>query len=161
MYEEAIIIRKPTRNDIDQLAELIYRFYALNEEFDSSWAIRPDAREVARKAAESYVEESEGGKYLIFIAEYAGSIVGYIKSQREENEMLASNAVEIIKELYVRPRMRRTGIASQMISKVSEEASKRGAKHIAVEFPTQNYVAEDLYKKLGFRPYSTRYIKGV
>jgi ribosomal protein S18 acetylase RimI-like enzyme len=48
-----------------------------------------------------------------------------------------------------------------LIQKLSEEVSKNGIKYIAVEFPVQNWIATDLYKKLGFRPYSSTYIKEV
>ncbi|MGC8567186.1 MAG: GNAT family N-acetyltransferase [Caldisphaera sp.] len=158
MYDEGVVIRKPNKNDISALAELIYRFYAFNEEFDSSWAIKPNAKDIAMSLAEKYIENQ---RYNMFIAVYENSIVGYIRSEIEENSMLINNQVEIIKELYVKPQIRRAGIASLLIQKLNEEILKKGIKYIAVEFPVQNWIASDLYKKLGFRPYSAIYIKEV
>ncbi len=158
MFDTGIVIRKPINNDLQGLAELVYRFYAFNEEFDSSWAIAPNARELAKKLAEDMINDPN---ISVYIADYDNIISGYIKSITIENPLLIHNKIEVIKELYVKPQMRRTGIASLLIQKISEEISKKGIKYIAVEFPVQNWIATDLYKKLGFRPYSTTYIKEV
>jgi len=158
MYDTGIIIRRPVKNDVLPLSELVYRFYAFNEEFDSSWAIASNAKEIAVKVAESMINNSN---INVFVADYDNILSGYIKSVTNENLLLINNKIEIIKELYVKPQMRRTGIASMLIQKLSEEVSKNGIKYIAVEFPVQNWIATDLYKKLGFRPYSSTYIKEV
>ncbi|AFZ70028.1 acetyltransferase [Caldisphaera lagunensis DSM 15908] len=158
MFDTGMIVRKANKNDLQGLSELIYRFYAFNEEFDSSWAISPNAREEANKMAENMINDPN---INVYVAVYDNLLIGYIKSITNENPLLINNKIEIIKELYVKPQMRRSGIASLLIQKLSEEISKKGVKYIAVEFPVQNWIATDLYKKLGFRPYSTTYIKEV
>jgi len=65
----------------------------------------------------------------------------------------------VIKELYVKPEHRRAGVATLLVNKAVDEARKLRAGLVAVEFPSANKIAEDLYLKIGFRPYLVRYVK--
>ncbi len=160
MYAEpsSAVIRRPTEQDLDSLAELVYRFYVFNEEFDPSWATPQNLREqAARRAAELLKSEDS----VVLVAAKANTIVGYVVGTIEENPLVKVRRILVLREIYVRPQERRQGIATQLVNKALEEARKLKASHVAVEFPAGNRIAEELYLKMGFRPYLVRLIKEV
>jgi len=159
MYAEpAITVRRATDSDVAGLAELMYRFYAFNEEFDPSWAVVRNLREVIKDhAAEALKDPSS----IVLVAASGNSVLGYLRAALEENRLLASSRMLVIKELYVRPEHRRAGVATLLVNKAMDEARKLRASRVAVEFPSANKIAEDLYLKIGFRPYLVRYVKEV
>ncbi|MEM4620725.1 MAG: GNAT family N-acetyltransferase [Desulfurococcaceae archaeon] len=157
MYESRIAIRKPVESDIRSLAQLILRFYMFNEEFDPSMEVAGDANSAALKLSESRVR----GEGLTLVADINGRVVGYVYGTITENLMLARRRIGLLKELYVVPEERGRGVASMLIEYAMRELSKQGIKYVAVEFPTLNIIAEKFYEKLGFRKFTSIYLKEV
>jgi ribosomal protein S18 acetylase RimI-like enzyme len=157
MYEPGIHVRKPREEDLDQLADLIKRFYLFNEEFDPAWSIVPDPDNSARTLAKEYIEGS--GKTLVALID--STIVGYIHAEIRENKMLEAGKLGVITEIYVHPQARRRGIASRLVEEMQALLSEEKIRHIAAEFPAQNFVAKEFYSKLKFRPYADIYLREV
>ncbi len=157
MYEPGIHVRKPTENDMEQLAELINRFYLFNEEFDPAWAIVEKAEAEAKTLAKEYIE----GKGITLVAVIDDKVVGYIHAEIRENRMLESKKLGVITEVYVHPQARRRGIASRLVEEIQVLLGERGVKHVAAEFPAENFVARNFYSKLKFRPYASIYLREV
>ncbi len=157
MYEAGVSVRKPRKGEEGELARLIYRFYAFNEEFDPAWALSDDAEERATEEARRAVE----GGDIVFVAEVDGQIVGYIRGYVRELRLLKDGKIGVITELYVHPRFRGRRIGALLIDRFAEEARERGASRIAAEIPSSNIVAERFYSKLGFRNFMITYIKEV
>ncbi len=160
MYAETgVTIRKPTESDIQGLAELLLRFYSLNEEFEPHLVVADNAKELSVEEARRIAQGSEGD--MAFVAVMGSDVVGYVRIRLDENNMLHENKLAIITELYVRPEQRRYGIATSLVERVKQEVRRMGLSHVAVEFPASNYVAQDMYTKMGFRPYKVQYISEV
>lgn len=157
MFEPAIVVRKPREEDVGELARLILRFYMFNEEFDPSMELAPNAREAAFEIAKSRVKD--GGLTLIAVAE--GKVIGYVYGIVAENPMLARRSIGVLKELYVIPEERMKGVATMLIEHAKREFSKLGIRHVAVEFPARNIIAEKFYEKIGFRKFTNIYLKEV
>ncbi len=157
MYEPGIVIRKVEEKDVDQLSGLIYRFYLFNEEFDPAWSMVEDAREKARKIAESYAN----GQGYTLIAQFEDRIVGFIHAEIIEKPMLASGRIGVIKELYVIPQFRGQGIATKLVDKLQDMLKGNNVYYIAAEFPSANVVAEGFYRSRKFRPYTSLYLREV
>lgn len=155
-YEPGIIVRMPEDGDLEELASLIKRFHLLNEEFDPAWSLREDADGLVRDLAMSYISGRDG---LVLVAEYEGSLVGYIRVVFRDKPLLRLARMAVIEELYVVPRMRGRGVARLLIDHAERMASSRGARVIAAEFPHENSVAEDFYKRSGFRRFACIFIK--
>lgn len=157
MYEKGIIVREPREGDVEVLAELVYRFYMLNEEFDPLWSLADNAKSEARREAERLVKGSD----MVLVVEAEGRVVGYIRGYFREMPMLRSRVIAVVRELYVHPSFRGLGIGSLLIERFIARARENGARAIAVEFPTQNVIAERFYDRLDFRRFMNVYIKEV
>ena len=157
MYEPGIVVRPPREEDVEALADLIYRFYRFNEEFDPAWSMAPDARERARSVAESYVK----GEGKTLVAVHDGVVIGYIHGSVRENPMLERGRQAVITELYVKPQHRGRGVATMLVEELARLYAREGVTVVTAEFPTANFVAESFYKAKGFRPYTSIYIREV
>ena len=157
MYEPGLVIRKPIRDDIPQLASLILRFHMFNEEFDPAMALKDNVEETARKVAEEYVE----GNGITLVAQHEDKIIGYVRVEIREKPLLAAGKIGVITELYVTPQFRSRGVASSLVEEASKAITSMGISVITAEFPDLNFVAKNFYKKLGFRPYMDLYLREV
>ncbi len=158
MYEPGLVIRKPTRDDIPHLANLILRFYMFNEEFDPAMAVRENPEETAVKLAEEYIEEGSG---VTLVAQHDDKVVGYVRVEIRDKPLLAAGKIGVITELYVMPQFRGRGVASSLVEEAGNAVTAMGINVITAEFPDLNFVAKNFYKKLGFRPYMDLYLREV
>ncbi|MFP3231693.1 GNAT family N-acetyltransferase [Acidilobus sp. 7A] len=156
--ETGVSVRRASKDDVKQLAELVYRFFSFNAEFDPSWAPANNLLELAQRHADGIVSDP---RLVTLVAVEGLQVVGYLTASLEENEMLYMRRQMVIRELYVKPQQRRQGIATLLVNKLSDEARRQSASLVTVEFPAGNKIAEDLYAKMGFRPYLLRYVKEV
>lgn len=159
MYAETgVSVRRAMKEDVEQLAELVYRFYSFNEEFDPTWAAVSDLRERSKAHAEAIVEDQGS---IVLVAVQGLEVIGYLRAEVEVDDLLVNSKQFVIKELYVKPEQRRQGVATLLINKAKDEARKAGASIMLVEFPAGNKIAEDLYSKMSFRPYSVKFVSEV
>jgi ribosomal protein S18 acetylase RimI-like enzyme len=156
MTSPLITIREARRDDLDQVVTYIVRFYRVNEEFDPLYALRQEVEEAARKLVESYLSSPNS---IFIVAEADGRIVGIARGELRENPLLEASPLGVIVELYVHPSYRRRGIARMLVEELARRFKERGAKAIAAEFPYLNEIAVSFYKKLGFRPLTSIYVK--
>jgi GNAT superfamily N-acetyltransferase len=63
---------------------------------------------------------------------------------------LTLRTVWLIRDLYVRPSMRRHGVARSLIDQVAEDARTGGAHRLSLQTETANARAIDLYARSGF-----------
>ena len=157
MYEPSIIVRGPREDDLESLLKLLERYYMFNEEFDPALEMATDFREKAMDVLRRRI----AGEGLTLLAEQDGRIVGYLYAVIEEDKLLNRGKICIIRELYVSPESRETGVASRLISELIRMLDRMDVRHIAAVFPTENYVAESLYDKLGFRRHMYIYLREV
>jgi ribosomal protein S18 acetylase RimI-like enzyme len=155
LYEPGVVIREVKEDDLKSIAPLLTRFYRFNEEFDPAWS----TKELSEEEIEEILKRRMSAGDLILVAEVEGRIVGFLRAEIEENPFLENDKIVMIKELYVKPEFRRRGIARRLVDEASKLLRKFDAKILAAEFPTLNVVANDFYKKLGFRSYVSVYIK--
>ncbi len=156
MYEPALHIRRPLEKEFEDLADLIYRFYRFNEEFDPSYNLGENAKELSKQIAQNYISDE---KTILLVADYNGKIIGYIKGNIVEKPLLAIKKMGMMSELYVIPSHRGMGVATKLIEGAAEELKRKGIEYMTVEFPTMNYIADNFYKTLGFRPFLSVYLK--
>jgi len=152
--EPGVVVRQARREDLEEIAGLIVRFYRFNEEFDSAW-VSTESMDRARNVIEDILSDERN---LLLVAEYDGRIVGVIRSELQDEPMLVNSPIAVVKELYVIPEYRRRGIATKLIEETRRILEGRGAKILAAEFPAHNEVAKSFYEKLGFRPFKSVYI---
>ncbi len=149
-------VREASRDDLDSVARCIARFYRVNEEFDPLYLVVEDAEAKAKELAEKYLNDPNS---IVLVAETDKGIVGVIRGELRHNPMLANSPLGVIVELYVHPSYRRRGIARMLVEELTRRLKARGAKAIAAEFPYLNEIAVSFYKKMGFRPLTSIYVK--
>jgi ribosomal protein S18 acetylase RimI-like enzyme len=57
-----------------------------------------------------------------------------------------------IRDLYVAPRHRRSGVAHALLQHVVDEARAAGAQRVSLQTETDNIPARTLYTEVGFQP---------
>ncbi|VAW72895.1 hypothetical protein MNBD_GAMMA15-402 [hydrothermal vent metagenome] len=122
-----------------------------------------DEKEFRNIAAENYVEQEKGneadisapsalqaylehvieiqtsGKGLILVAEQENRLVGFVCLQFENDYVFMS-------DLYVIPESRNQGIGSMLTEQLEEQASVKGATHIALKVEAGKTNAKSFYK---------------
>lgn len=81
----------------------------------------------------------------IFVADIGNKIVGYVVLM--EIDRFRSKIVS----LAVRQEFRGSGIGEYLMRKAIERLKERGKREIALEVRVSNTIAQNLYKKLGFK----------
>jgi len=155
----SIIVRPPTsEEELERVAKLLIRFYRVNEEFDPLYTVVDDPREPALELVKRYAEDENS---VLLVALYEGFVIGFIHGEIRRNPMLKASPLGVLMELYVHPSYRRRGVATRLIEEASRKLREKGAVAIAAEFPHLNEIAVSFYRKLGFRPLTSVYIKEI
>jgi len=141
-------IRYAKEEDVEQASQLIVRLKRLNEEFDPLFKVRRDVNEEAQKYL---LEAIKSNNSVVLISEYNGKIVGIIKADIRMRRFYEPKVEGAIIDFYILPEVRREKLGQTMLSKIIEVLKNRGAEIITSEFPSQNTIAANFYKKLGFR----------
>ncbi|GGP20501.1 N-acyltransferase [Thermocladium modestius] len=153
-----ITIREAGEKDMDKMVDLVVRLKRLNEEFDPLFKVSNDAAEQAKK----YLEECSSNKdrKLLMIAETdSGDVVGIVVAEIRRRLFYEPSIEGVITDFYVMPEWRRKGVGKQMMDKAIALLKSKGAQLISAEFPAQNQIAVNFYKKYGFRPLTNIYVK--
>ncbi len=135
-------IRPATENDHDALHELWVEYERELESpewLDASW----DDEWVGLRVAIA-------GDAVVLIAELDGEVVGYAVA-RQRRPRAAH-----LHDIYVRPQVRRMGVAKELLAAVTTEMRNRGAEMLTLGVDLQNTVARTVYRRLGFQEDSLR-----
>ena len=152
------IIRKAGKEDIPGIASLILRLKKLNEEFDPFFKVDDNAE----KTISNYIQEVIKDKNsLLFISNINEKISGVIRSRIDERIFYKPKRRGNIIDFYVLPEFRRSKVGEQLLQKTYDTLLEKGAKIIVTEFPTQNKIAANFYKKNGYRAIISSYGKVV
>jgi ribosomal protein S18 acetylase RimI-like enzyme len=139
-----VSIRPATENDHDVLHELWIEYERELESpewWDASW---DDEWERLRVAI--------AGDALVLIAELDSEVVGYAVA-RQRRPRAAH-----LHDIYVRPQVRRMGVAKELLAAVTTEMRNRGAEMLTLGVDLQNTVARTVYRRLGFQEDSLRLV---
>jgi ribosomal protein S18 acetylase RimI-like enzyme len=151
-------IREAGEGDMEKIIDLVIRLKRLNEEFDPLFKVSSNVAEHAKK----YLEECASNKErkLLLIAETdAGEVVGIVVAEIRTRLFYEPSIEGVITDFYVMPEWRRKGVGKQMMDKAIALLKSRGVQLISAEFPAQNQIAVNFYKKYGFRPLTNIYVK--
>jgi GNAT superfamily N-acetyltransferase len=131
-------IESPTGDQIAQLAVL----------FDDYRVHHGELPDIAQSSA--WLQENIGGGALnVFVAEIDGDLVGFGTIVRTPASLRLGHYWQI-RDLFVPPRWRRTGIARALLARVRQEAEAAGALRLALQTEEDNAAALRLYRTSGF-----------
>lgn len=80
----------------------------------------------------------------LLVADIGGKVVGYIAVMDIDRE------TSKIVSLAVKKEFRKRGIGTKLLSTAIKRCKERGKKKILLEVRVSNYIAQRLYKKMGF-----------
>ncbi len=128
----------PTPIDVDRLAEIFDRYRV-------HYGEAPDAARAARWLDANI----DAGRLEAFVAESGGEMVGFATATVVPASLRLARFWQI-RDLYVSPSHRRTGIARALLDAVRETATEAGAVRLAIQTETDNSAALRLYEGSGY-----------
>lgn len=126
-----IEIKKMTFDDLDEV-------YSIDKEsFPIPWS------------KTSFEEELKNILSVYLVAKVDNTVVGYIGSWMIIDECHITN-------IAILPSYRRKGIASKLVKELINYCNENGISYMLLEVRTNNFPAQKLYEKFGFKSDGTR-----
>jgi ribosomal protein S18 acetylase RimI-like enzyme len=148
---DKIVIRLANDSDLPSLGRLGALLLETHYRFDQKrfMAPRPDSSEGYAWFLGSQLKEKDA---VVFVAERAGAIVGYVYaglepiSWKELRDMAG-----FIHDVVVEDSSRRLGIATSLVEAATDWLRAHGAPRVMLWTAEQNPAAQNLFSQLGFR----------
>jgi GNAT superfamily N-acetyltransferase len=102
----------------------------------------------------AYFKNRLDGDGIIFVAEDANGVVGYLAGAMHSNESYRRGSRSELENMFVRPNARRSGIGSALMDAFVDWSRDHGADEVYVSAYFDNTRAVEFYKHSGFRSYS-------
>ncbi len=141
---------------------LVEQFLELNRHEDRISGDRRTDRKGARLALEAARQSVSQSNGAALVAEIDGGIVGHLFLVFRDDAVFVREEMRrhgYVTELYVRPEARRRGIASALLAEAERLTRARGVTRLLVGVLAGNSLAEDLYARHGFTPYTIELAK--
>lgn len=103
--------------------------------------------EVARKFIQERLDNNES---VIFVALAGNEPVGFTQLYPKYSSMRATKNW-ILNDLYVETIHRKKGIGEKLIEKAMDFARQNNAKFVELSTAVDNYIAQSLYERIGFK----------
>jgi ribosomal protein S18 acetylase RimI-like enzyme len=145
------IIRPATEQDLPTLGRLGALLLRTHYEFDQQRFMAPGPN-VEEGYAWFLGSQLERDDVVIFVAERAGTAVGYVYAGLEPQSWKElREAAGFIHDVAVEKSSRQTGVATALIDAAVEWLRSRGAPRIVLWTAEKNVDAARLFSRLGFR----------
>lgn len=124
------------------MLSVVIREYS-TKDFKDIMEIEREAFSPRNPVYDIYIYVTYGSDLLV--ADIGGKVVGYVAIMDidRENSKIVS--------LAVKKEFRRRGIGTKLLSTAIERCKERNKRKILLEVRVSNYIAQKLYKKMGFR----------
>ena len=135
---DAVRTRRASVADLDALVPLFdgYRvFYR-----------QPSDRGLARAFLE---ERLERGESIVFVAEAGAEALGFAQLYPSFSSARARR-IYILNDLFVRPDVRRAGVARALLDEAARFARDEGAARLTLMTAIDNFAAQSVYEKAGW-----------
>jgi GNAT superfamily N-acetyltransferase len=146
-----VIIRLANKSDALALGRLGAHLLETHYGFDAKrfMAPLPNSSEGYASFLRSQLEEDD---VVVFVAERAGTIVGYVYAGLEPTSWKElRDMAGFIHDVVVEESSRRFGIASALVEAAVEWLRAHGAPRVLLWTAEQNPAAQTLFSRLGFR----------
>ncbi|HET6399303.1 MAG TPA: GNAT family N-acetyltransferase [Candidatus Thermoplasmatota archaeon] len=144
-------IRKLQEGDVDGICALWHEFAQLREGQTQSRILNEDAGDYFFGYATGLLHRKDT---LTLVAEADGRIVGYLIATKQRRPPIYHHTkVAYLSDAYVTEGYRKQGILRRFIEEVHKWAEQEGITAVDVQLFQGNQLAQDVYRKLGFRDY--------
>jgi ribosomal protein S18 acetylase RimI-like enzyme len=146
-----IMVRRACETDLPFLGRLGALLLRTHFEFDQQRFMRPGTN-----LEEGYAwflgSQLSSEDVVVFVAESAGSVVGYVYAGLEPQSWKElREAAGFIHDVVVDESSRRTGVARALVEAASDWLRAHGAPRVILWTADQNTAAKSLFSSLGFR----------
>ncbi len=145
-----IYVKEAAKEDSSIIADMIARLKMLNEELDPHFKTIRDLETAVREYVNKMIED-ENSKILLALDADTSEAVGVLILRREDRVFYEPRIKAVITDFYVKPKYRRKRIGTLLLEKALEEAKEMGAGILTVVYPAGNTIADEFYKKAGFK----------
>lgn len=158
-----MVIRRLEQTDKVQLSKLLREFYvdhkkqAFSEKLQSYEEYK-DTNAVIEKTTSDYISDP---KYIIFVAEENGELVGYICGEIKEKPHKKLDTEGYIQDWFVSEHHRDKHVGKELFDSLVNEFKAQNCTHLALDTFTENKKAIDMYHKLGFEDRLLTFIKRI
>jgi len=148
---DSVLIRRATPSDAAVLGGLGAALVRTHHAFDAQRFLTPGTRLEAGYAHFLRTQLAESD-VVIFVAERAGRVIGYVYAGIEPRSWKELRDVAgFIHDVIVEPEVRRTGVAAQLIETAAAWLAGRGVARVMLWTAEKNHTAQRLFERLGFR----------
>lgn len=149
--EPATVIRRATERDAPALGRLGAALVRVHHALDRDRFLTP-----GKNPAEGYgrflISQLAGDDTVVFVAERAGEIVGYVYAGIEPRSWKELRDVAgFVHDVLVVESARRTGTGERLVEAAAEWLIARGAPRVMLWTAEKNVPAQRLFARLGFR----------
>jgi ribosomal protein S18 acetylase RimI-like enzyme len=133
----AVVIRRATVADADQLAGLV-------EQYRTFYTQEPHSR-----TKQYLVERLTNSESVVFVAEEDDTLVGFVQCYPTFSTVSLSE-IWLLNDLFVDPKYRGRGIARVLMAEAERSAKESGATRIWLRTARDNVPARSLYEARGW-----------
>ncbi len=144
-----IVVREAVPDDAEEVAKLIARLKALNEELDPHYKVVDNIDEVSMEYVREMMESGKA-RVLVAVDSAVGSIVGVLIYRIVDRRFYVPRVKAQIVDFYVLPKYRGRRIGTLLLEKAAEMAKGDGAGMITVIYPALNTIAGRFYEAKSF-----------
>ncbi|BAB59924.1 N-terminal acetyltransferase complex subunit [ARD1] [Thermoplasma volcanium GSS1] len=142
------------KEDMESVMDQLLRLKRLNSEFDCIFNVS----EQSKADIEKYINKiMNSDDHVLLVAELDNKITGILFADILFRIYYEPKYEARIREFYVMPEYRRNGIGKKLIDALKRELDPKGITFITAEFPALNLIAQNFYKKIGYREIVTIY----
>lgn len=143
-------IRPAAREDLQAVASMAAALVRMHHAMDPArfFLVEPIEQGYARFLG-GVVEDAES---VLVVAEDDGELVGYAYGALEGRDWMAlRDACGVLHDVFVKERVRRSGVARLLVSAVFDALIERGAPRLVLSTAAGNEAAQRLFASMGFR----------
>jgi len=145
-----IVVKKATIEDLSEIQllcnELGEQSFSLDTDLSTTWATNHEGEKY-------YRERLTGNKGVIFVAEQAGKILGFVSTTiNNPNTWRLTKRVEV-DNLYLKDAHHGKGVGKKLVEEVKKWSQKNHIQRIFLTAFFQNKKAIAFYEREGFIPY--------
>jgi ribosomal protein S18 acetylase RimI-like enzyme len=146
-----ILIRPAHESDLPILGRLGALLLETHYHFDEKrfMAPRPNSAQAYAEFLRTQLKEKD---VVVFVAEHAGAIVGYVYAGLEPISWKElREPAGFIHDVVVEDSCRRSGVARSLVEAAMDWLHAHGAPRVILWTANQNAAAQNLFSRLGFR----------
>lgn len=152
------MIRKATIDDLFLVAELVKKIADFHHALDPHYKPSSNFKNLEEDISDWFTDKDG----VVFVAENAEKIIGYVRGSVEEAPYYASaKKIGVLNDIIVEEKYRRRGVAKELFARLLDWFKMKNIKNIELSVDVRNKEGEAFWRALGFLDYKLRMRKDI